>query len=692
MIAIPPVDVMERVRDDELRGILLEEVVRREQEALQSDEPQAARRVAHALKGTLGLAGEREASESFARVERRIAAGDPEALSDLRRAITGVRALLEQGAPLPSSSWPEPPHDLAPSTIASEEASHYLAAVHDRLSRIDAVLGGEAPPELSVREIYREVHTIKGAALATGDEVMAWFCHGLEERLRLLTNAEEFTRALEEVEAHRGILAEVATAPAHALSTLRIRTVIPLRASQAPLAPLPLPPRRPLVDSQRESEARELTDPSVRVSSALLDSLFERATQLSQLRSRLVSGSDELSTRHSRLAEYAAELREALRLIGPPKPWGAPARALKLIEGCADGLGAAAEDVRSVAVDVREISARIARDGEALTSSVHSLRTSDAATLFERLIASGQSEARHQGKSIEFLQVGGDVRIDRKLIEGLVEPLRQVIRNSVVHGIESAEERELAGKRPQGTVVIRAWLDAGTLHFTIEDDGRGVDLDAVRERALAGRIAIAEEVSAMSEHEVLDLLFFPGFSLRDAPDLMAGRGVGLDLAHAAVERLGGTIHLRSEHGRGLQTTLGFPAEGTLVRVVWLRSGGQSFALTVRATGRVLLAEQVAGTAALSTLLRRASTPQSSKYALEVVPLVLGVEPTFVGVDEVGTIEDVAVRPIPPLARSVGPYSAAVAFGDELRLVLDPMRLAQFASLRRAHSQSLRPRE
>ena len=197
MIAIPPVDVMERVRDDELRGILLEEVVRREQEALQSDEPQAARRVAHALKGTLGLAGEREASESFARVERRIAAGDPEALSDLRRAITGVRALLEQGAPLPSSSWPEPPHDLAPSTIASEEASHYLAAVHDRLSRIDAVLGGEAPPELSVREIYREVHTIKGAALATGDEVMAWFCHGLEERLREL---ERISRELQDIE------------------------------------------------------------------------------------------------------------------------------------------------------------------------------------------------------------------------------------------------------------------------------------------------------------------------------------------------------------------------------------------------------------------------------------------------------------------------------------------------------------
>jgi two-component system chemotaxis sensor kinase CheA len=663
-------------RDDDLRAILLEEVVRREEEAFASDEPQAARRVAHALKGTLGLAGEREASESFARVERRIAAGDPEAIADLRRAITGVRALLEQGAALPSSTWPEPPHDLAPSAIDNEELSHYLAAVHDRLSRIDAVLGGETSPDLSVREIYREVHTIKGAALATGDEVMAWFCHGLEERLRVLSNTEEFARALEEVEAHRGIIAEVATAPAHALSTLRIRTVIPQRPSQAPLA-LPLPPRRPLVDSQRESEARELSaDASVRVSSALLDSLFERATQLSPLRSRLVSGSDELASRHSRLAEYAAELREALRLIGPPKPWGAPARALKLIEGCADGLATAAEDVRSVALDVREISTRIARDGEALTSSVHALRTSDAATLFERLIASGQSEARHQGKSIEFVQVGGEVRIDRKLIEGLVEPLRQVIRNSVVHGIESAEERELGGKRTQGTVSIRAWLDAGTLHFTIEDDGRGVDIAAVRERALAARLGVAEEVSTMSEHEVLDLLFLPGFSLRDAADLVAGRGVGLDLAHAAVERLGGTIQLRSEHGRGLQTTLGFPAEGTLVRVVWLRSGGQSFALTVRATGRVLLPEEAGGPPALSTLLRRTAGLARSRLALEVVPLVGGVEPVFVGVDEVGAIEEVAVRPIPPLARSVGPYSAAVAFGDELRLVLDPMRLAQ----------------
>jgi two-component system, chemotaxis family, sensor kinase CheA len=673
----------------DLRELLLEEVARHARDCAGQPDLAIARRVAHSLKGTFAVASEREVADAFARIERRLAAGDPDAREDLQRLLTMTEMLLSEGRPLPSSTWPEPPHDLAPTSLRVDAQREYLETVRDRLARIDAALSSALTPEERVREIYREIHTIKGAALSTGDEVMAWFCHGLEERLRRAGSREETVQALDEVETHRGIVEEIATAPSHALASLRVRSSIPLRPSQAPVAPLPLPPRRPALENTRESEGRGLGDGTVRVSSAVLDGMFEGALQLSQLKTPLFASAAALAARRRELAQRGSQLREALRLIGPPRPWGAPARAIELLRGFSDQIVPVCEDLQETATMVEDVARKVAQDADELTARVHSLRTSPVSYLFERAAASALAEARNQDREIVVERDGGELAVDRKLMEGLVDPLRQIVRNSVVHGIEPVDERRQAEKPVRSTLRLHASQELGTLRIVVEDDGRGVDPQEVRTRAMATRLLPATALAAMTDAEVVELLFFPGFSLRDDADLAAGRGVGLDLVHAAVERLGGTIHLQSRPGRGLITTLTFPAEGSLTTVVWLEAGGKVVAVPLRAVGRVFVAGEISAlddgklVVPLAALTGGGPAPcadadgagyRHGRLAVEIGSQLEGEATVLVTVDDVGAVEEVAVRQLPPLARLGGPYAAAVAHGDALRLVLDPVRL------------------
>jgi two-component system, chemotaxis family, sensor kinase CheA len=666
---------------DDLRELLLEEVVRHARDCAEHKELSVAKRVAHSLKGTFAVAGERETADSFARVERRLAVGDLDAQEDLRRLLTMTEMLLSEGKPLPTSTWPEPPHDLAPTSLRVDAHREYLETVRDRLARIDAALASPKDPEERARDIYREIHTIKGAALSTGDEVMAWFCHGLEERLRRTGTREESVQILEEVETHRGIIEEIATAPSHALASLRVRSFLPSggprRPSQPPLGTLPLPPRRPAIDPSRESEGRGLSDGTVRVSSAVLDGMFEGALQLSQLKTPLSASAGSLADRRRELVQRGSQLREALRLIGPPRPWGAPARAIELLRAFSERIAPLCEELQATATTLEEVARKVAQDADELTERVHSLRTSPVDSLFERAAASALSEARNQDREILVEREGGELAVDRKLMEGLVDPLRQIVRNSVVHGFEPVAERVLADKPPRGTLVLRAFQEIGTLRLVVEDDGRGVDPEEVRVRAQTARLLPAPTLAGMTDAEILELLFFPGFSLRDDADLAAGRGVGLDLVHAAVERLGGTIHLQSRLGRGLVTTLTFPAEGSLTTVVWLRAGGSFFAAPFRAVGKVYVPSSSDPSVPLVTLLGvGTSDAKPGRLAVEIGTPFVGDGAIRVTVDDIGTVEEVAVRQLPQLARLAGPYSAAVAHGDSLRLVLDPVRVAQ----------------
>ncbi len=666
--------------DAELRALLLEELDRRAAEVVHDSSAAAARRVAHALKGALGLAGERESSEAFARLERRLSSGEERAVGDVRDLVTRLNGLLRAGRQLPKSSWPEPPADLRSRASVVLTGEEYAASIKDRLARVDVAMqqsGGDVVA--AALEVYREVHTMKGAALAVGDELMAWFCHGLEERLRGADDEYSARSALGVIERFRGVLSEIVDAPDHALVTLRLVTGGSTRPSRPPLTtPLPLPPRRPSIDLVPETDARSLTDEgTVRVSTAVLDGLFERAGQLRELQAPIAARATELGRAGASARSIQRDIREALRLIGPPRPWGAPAAALTLLSRGADELLPLAGAVDRSAQHLDGFAGRLSREKEALAAAVNSLRMSVASSLFDRVLLVAQAESRREEKPFDTVVHGGDTPIDRRLAEALLEPMRQILRNAVVHGLESKSVRAARGKAERGVLTISATLRAGVLAITVADDGAGVDLAHVRTLARE-RGLLPESGHAVEERALLSLLFYPGFSLRADTELFAGRGIGLDLTLAAVQRLGGTIQLESSYGQGLSVTVLVPAEGALVRVVWLRCGQTSFALPVHHAGRVLRVQDlsVAAPPSLGSLLRRTNDGAAARACELVLEVVPADGPLFlIGVEELGSIDEVALRALPPLVRATGPWAAGIIWADELRFSLDPARLA-----------------
>lgn len=183
-----------------------------------------------------------------------------------------------------------------------------------------------------------------------------------------------------------------------------------------------------------------------------------------------------------------------------------------------------------------------------------------ASWLFERVAHGTYQLAARGERSVTILMSGGDTPVDRHVAARLLDPLMQLVRNALAHGVEPIDERRRAGKPPLGTIALHAERRGHQLRLTVEDDGRGVDLARVRELAVRSGALTREGASVLHDDELLALLFTPGITTREGADLLAGRGVGLDLAQHAVRRLGGAIQLRLRTGGGLQATIELPSE------------------------------------------------------------------------------------------------------------------------------------
>ncbi len=687
--------------DPELTQLLLEELARHEP-ALAPERPDVEqRRAIHALKGSAGIAGERGLSEALMRLERRVIAGDPRAAYDARILIIQARDALAAGQRISVAVWPDPPEDLRAVPIDAAIAVNYTAEMQDRLERLDRALAATGDDRQAALAAFREVHAMKGAALAVLDEVTAWFCHGLEERLRAAERSDEAARrALAELTRWRGVLAEMLVAPDRALETLRMLSR-PRRLPSLPpsLGPLPLPPRRPSLEqppvSEREPRSQRAPssstginpdDATLRVPTATLDRLFERVRQLGQARSQVNEGADVFRGMSARARKLRMDLAEALRLIGPPRPWGAPAAAIHRIEAAAQQLAGFSDSLERESMLLNETADRVRAESAGAHADLAAMRTTSIAWLFDRVGAAVSAEARRGGREVRLFFAGEETAIDRRVAEMLFDPILQLARNAIAHGIESASERALRGKPRVGSVSLSAQPRSGGLRLVVQDDGAGVNVADVRVRAVARGTISAEMARAADDQTLLALLFLPGFTTKDSADLLAGRGVGLDLALEAVHRLGGTIRLTSQAGMGLIATLDVPFEPGLLKVLWLDAAGTTFALPVARVRRILLGrdEAASGSVPLAMCVRGRPAPGSippapplpSAFAVELEPLAEDTPAPVFGVDGVGAIEEVALRGVSSLIATAGPYAGAVIVGNELRLCLDAHGLAE----------------
>ncbi|MDP9151542.1 MAG: Hpt domain-containing protein [Myxococcota bacterium] len=660
--------------DPELSRLLLHELGRH-LIALEADphETAAAQRAIHALKGSAGLAGEGELSAALERIERRAKRGDRSAFDEAAAIVRTAVERLAAGQSAIVTRWPTPPDDLVARPLDPTVRAQYAAEMMDRLARIDEALSLDGDASGALHEVYRHVHTMKGAASAVGDEPMTWFCHGLEDELRPGEPPDGARSVLQQMGRWRVLLAGLLDDPEAALATLR------RRSGSLQVALPPRPSTSTVVSGSDPARAPEESAATIRVAAVEVDGLLERFDAVDLVREGIASHAQSTHGSALRLRSGRRSLVEALRLIGPPRPWGAPAAALRRVEEVAAALGAAADDIESTSARLHE-SEHALRDGVVQAKKqLLTMRQTAVGRIFARLTTAIESEARRIGRAVIVRTRGADETIDRRLAEQLAEVGLQLVRNAVAHGIEPPDVRTAVGKPASGTIALSAKRRGNRLSITIEDDGAGVDVAGVRARAVDAGLVTAAIAAAADDDTLLSLLFVPGFSTRDSSDLLAGRGIGLDIARSVTQRLGGALRLSSRAGKGFCARIEVALESGLVNVLWVLAGRDEFALPA---ANALRARRNDGADAMrvphlmACLDATASAPAPYAVDLQLNEDGTAASAIAIGVDAVGHCEEVLVRPLGPLVAGVGPFAGAILRGDgSLRFAVDPWAIA-----------------
>ena len=250
------------------------------------------------------------------------------------------------------------------------------------------------------------------------------------------------------------------------------------------------------------------------------------------------------------------------------------------------------EHLRNLSRELEAAHARLRADsGElrlvsrAIQDEVYAARLLPVATVFAPFERMVRDLAREQAKTVELVQRGADVEIDRRILDQVRDPLMHMLRNAIDHGIEPPEERERVGKPRGGTVTLSATQRSATVEIELGDDGRGIDLEQLRQAAVrTGRIS-AEDARVLTDHAAMELLYLPGISTSGEITSTSGRGVGMDVVHDNVRRLGGTVAAASVPGQGTRFTISVPLSLATTRALLVRQNGGLYAIPSAAVER-----------------------------------------------------------------------------------------------------------
>jgi two-component system, chemotaxis family, sensor histidine kinase and response regulator WspE len=198
----------------------------------------------------------------------------------------------------------------------------------------------------------------------------------------------------------------------------------------------------------------------------------------------------------------------------------------------------------------------------------------DGVERFPRMV---RDLGRSLGKQVRLDIVGAATQVDRDILENLDAPLGHLLRNAVDHGIETPQERDAAGKEAEGVIRLEAHHSAGALLIVVSDDGRGIDVDGLRETVVKRRLASADTAAKLSENELLEFLFLPGFTMKNEVTEISGRGVGLDVVQEMIKQVRGAVRISSQPGRGTRFQLQLPLTLSVVRTLLVEIAGEPYA-------------------------------------------------------------------------------------------------------------------
>lgn len=226
-----------------------------------------------------------------------------------------------------------------------------------------------------------------------------------------------------------------------------------------------------------------------------------------------------------------------------------------------------------------------------LQKSVLKMRMVAISNVFKRFARPMRELASESGKQIEFITTGGETELDRTLVDLIYEPLLHLLRNAVDHGLETPEERETAGKTATGSIMLSAYHEGNQVVIEVADDGRGLDVNALKRKAVETGVVSDSEAAVMTDEEAFSLIFKSGFSTAREITLVSGRGIGMAAVRTVIEQLRGSISVKSENGIGTAFVLRMPLTLAIIKALLFTSGGRLYALPLLSIGEIAYARQ-----------------------------------------------------------------------------------------------------
>ena len=301
--------------------------------------------------------------------------------------------------------------------------------------------------------------------------------------------------------------------------------------------------------------------------------------------------------------------------------------------------------------------------------------------------------ARDLGKKVELKLEGGETELDRQVLDLVKDPFTHLMRNAADHGIETPAQRRGAGKSETGVVTLSACQQGGAIVITLADDGRGIDPERIRAAIRRGGFASDAELRAMSEHQLLQFVFHPGFTTAAQVTNVSGRGVGLDVVRSNAEKIGGTVEVASSLGRGTRFTIKIPLTLAIVPALLLDCAGQRFAIPQTAVAELVrsnpehrvewihdapvlrLRGSLLPLVALRDVLRLGESQVAEEECLIAI-IGYGSQRFGIMVDGVDDAEEIVVKSLAPLLRGTRLFAGSTILGDgSVVLILDPGALA-----------------
>jgi two-component system chemotaxis sensor kinase CheA len=493
-----------------------------------------------------------------------------------------------------------------------EELEEHVRALNCDLLALEKSQDGAEPGNVAERlkTLFRTTHSLKGAARAVNADVIEKACHQLEEILTavrggllpfdadlfalLFATADGLEEAGMRLREQRDLSGALLATLLPRLEAATRGLAVPskaasesVRAVESDSAEAGGSAGAPEWISGRET-SETFAEPvggsaSLRVSAEKLDAFLARNGELLTARLRVQSRTEEVAALRDAVGRCRSEWRmveKGLRPLSAPGDGNQRRWPAELPRHLAQALGQTGAHLRQFERDLERLAGAMAGDGRHLDQVGHALDEevrrvrmlpfAEACQGLERVV---RDLARAGGKEVQLSIRGGTVELDRSVLEGLKDPLRHLVRNAVDHGLEAREEREAAGKPGQGQITVSAVLRGSQLEVTVGDDGRGLNLEALRQQVRRRRLP-----EPADERELARLIFLPGLSTARMITDVSGRGVGLDVVKSQVEALHGSVDVAFTPGRGTRFTLAVPLTLTTLPALLFTAGGQTLAV------------------------------------------------------------------------------------------------------------------